>query len=119
MYTCDCTKVVSLQATSGGVGGTEVTIEVTFEPSQLGDSRGTLTVSSGICVKISNFRESYLIIYLANKFVLIILSEARPQKSKILVKVWVIGRKNESQSKLHVDFMYIGESVSDCVMKSR
>lgn len=34
-------------ATSGGVGGTEVTIEVTFEPSQLGDSRGTLIVSSG------------------------------------------------------------------------
>ena len=34
-------------ATSGGVGGTEVTIEVTFEPSQLGDSKGVLTVSSG------------------------------------------------------------------------
>ena len=34
-------------ATSGGVGGTEVTIEVTFEPSQLGDSKGTLIVSSG------------------------------------------------------------------------
>ena len=34
-------------ATSGGVGGTEVTIEVTYEPSQLGDSKGTLAVSSG------------------------------------------------------------------------
>ena len=34
-------------ATSGGVTGTEVSIDVNFEPSNLGDSRGELLVSSG------------------------------------------------------------------------
>ena len=36
-------------ATSGGVGGTEVVIDVTYEPAALGDSKGTLIVSSGSC----------------------------------------------------------------------
>jgi len=37
----------TITAASAAVGGTEVPIEVTYEPSQLGDSKGTLTVSSG------------------------------------------------------------------------
>jgi hydrocephalus-inducing protein len=36
----------TINAAPGSSSGTEVTFEVTFEPSQIGESRGLLTVSS-------------------------------------------------------------------------
>ena len=38
----------SITAASASSGGTEVGVEVTYEPSRLGDTRGTLTVFSAV-----------------------------------------------------------------------